>query len=237
VAVLLAGAVAAVVQAVLSSATEPVINRVLIKRMTVSEAFRDHLKDANLLQFFGASLSSNLLKKPTFELTVMIAGLLPLGTVATRGFFVALLFTTATLPVTNLKFWMSLQMPVSEAMRLNMLYKAYAPTLARDVAYATARGLAMQALLASDGQSDIVVIFLSVLLGCFLASPFNEWRGYCLQDEVALSAWDFFKPVDVLRSSSLGAFNQALSLAAGYWLSTVVLGFGGPAAALAPSGR
>jgi hypothetical protein len=189
-----------------------------------------------VLKFFSASLSSNLLKKPLFELTVMIAGLLPWGTVATRGFLVALLHTTVTLPATNLKFWMSLQIPVSEAMQLKMLYKAYAPTLLRDIVYATARSFVMQ-LLPCDGQSDIVVIFLSVLIGCLLASPFNEWRGYFLQDEVALSVRDFFKPADVLRSSSLGAFNQALSLAAGYWLSTFVLGFRGPAAALAPGGR
>jgi hypothetical protein len=216
-----AGAIAAAVQATFSSVTEPVINRILMKRMTFREAVRD-VRDANLLTFFSASLSSNLVKKPLFEFVVALAALLPSTTVTSQGMLIGALFATATLPITNFKFWMSLQMPLHEALRVNMLYKAYVPTLLRDGVYAAVR--MTWPSLGCAGVAGPQLVFCSVFAGCLVSAPLNEVRGYLLQPEgKKLPFAEFFEPRGFLRSSIMGALSQAFSLSAGYWMSACVL--------------
>merc|ERR1719464_2407899 len=60
------GATAAMVAAVLSACTEPIVNRLLVKRMTFGEAWKEI--DFELIsRFFLTTLPTNLLLFPLFE--------------------------------------------------------------------------------------------------------------------------------------------------------------------------
>merc|ERR1712099_28369 len=61
-----AGAVASVIQAALSAVGEPIVNRVLVKRMKIMEAIND-VSPAMMLDFFKTTLTTNFLKFPFFE--------------------------------------------------------------------------------------------------------------------------------------------------------------------------
>jgi len=61
-----AGAVASVIQAALSAVGEPIVNRVLVKRMAVMDAIRD-VSPMMMLNFFKTTLTTNFLKFPFFE--------------------------------------------------------------------------------------------------------------------------------------------------------------------------
>lgn len=219
-----AGAVAAVVQAMLSAVTEPIVNRVLVKRMKVADAMAE-LTPAMIGTFFATTISTNLLKFPLFEAVSMFMHYLPNYSNIVRGIVVGFVFTTSTLPITNFRYRMSIQTPI-EAMKPGVLYQAYLPTVVRDMVYAISRyALTAALLLKFTGLSphSPVMLFSVVLGGCIISAPFNEIRGFLLQSAgKKMTFSEFFKPANFVRSTSLGALNQAIAVATGYWLTPIV---------------
>merc|ERR1719362_2286002 len=88
-----AGMVASVVSAILAAFTEPIMNRVLVKRMTLKEALAE-MSPALVLSFFRTTISTNLLKFPLFEAVSMFLSLLPNMNNIVRGLIVGFIFTT-----------------------------------------------------------------------------------------------------------------------------------------------
>jgi hypothetical protein len=220
-----AGAVAAVVQALLSAVTEPIVNRVLVKRMKVADAIAE-LTPAMIGTFFATTISTNLLKFPLFEAVTMFMRYMPNYSNLVRGLVVGFVFTTSTLPITNFRYRMSIQTPVSEAIKPGVLYQAYLPTVVRDMVYAIARYALTAAILlrwTNLDPSSPAMLFCVVLGGCIISAPFNEIRGFLLQSAgKKMTFREFFKPVNFVRSTSLGALNQAIAVATGYWLTPIV---------------
>jgi len=210
-----AGAVASVIQAALSAVGEPIVNRVLVKRMKIRDAIND-VSPAMMIDFFKTTLATNFLKFPFFEAINAFCACLPISP-SVRGIFTGFVFTTATLPVTNYRYRKSMQLEVN----WSNIYEAYFPTVIRDIVYGICRNYctiwtlaAMPAWKAADPQ----VLFIVVILGCLGSAPFNEWRGFLLQSKgQELTFKEFFKPSNFVRSTALGAIKQGLALAVGYW--------------------
>merc|ERR1712151_883277 len=99
-----AGAVASVIQAALSAVGEPIVNRVLVKRMKIMEAINDVSPQT--------MLATNFLKFPFFEAINAFCAALPISP-SIRGVFTGFVFTTATLPVTNYRYRKSMQLEVN----------------------------------------------------------------------------------------------------------------------------
>jgi len=218
-----AGAVASVIQAALSAVGEPIVNRVLVKRMKVMDAIND-VSPAMMLDFFKTTLATNFLKFPFFEAINAFCACLPINP-SVRGFITGMVFTTATLPVTNYRYRKSMQLEVN----WGNIYEAYLPTLIRDIVYGIARNYCTIFTLAMNPLwkvQDPQVLFIVVILGCLISAPFNEWRGFLLQSKgQELTFQDFFKPSNFVRSTSLGALKQGLALAVGYWCAPPVKAF------------
>jgi len=210
-----AGAVASVIQAILSAVGEPIINKVLVERMPVMEACRA-VTPQQMLKFLKTTLITNFLKFPFFEAVNAFMAMMPLGS-SIRGLVTGVVFTSATLPVTNYRFRKSMNQPVN----WNNIYEAYAPTVIRDVVYGIARNFCTAwtlALAPSWTATSAQTLFIVVILACLISAPFNEWRGYLLQSKgKEMTFKEFFKPSNFVRSTALGAFKQGLSLAVGYW--------------------
>jgi hypothetical protein len=210
-----AGAVASVIQAALSAVGEPIVNRVLVKRMKIMEAIND-VSAAQMLNFFKTTLATNFLKFPFFEAINAFCAAFPISPTF-RGIFTGFVFTTATLPVTNYRYRKSMDLEVNWA----NIYEAYPPTVIRDIVYGIARNYCTIGVLALNTNWTITspeVLFIVVILGCLISAPFNEWRGYLLQSKgQELTFKEFFKPSNFIRSTSLGAIKQGLALALGYW--------------------
>jgi len=223
-----AGAVAAVVQALLSAVTEPIVNRVLVKRMKVADAIAE-LTPAMIGTFFATTISTNLLKFPLFEAVSMFMSYMPNYSNVMRGLVVGFVFTTSTLPITNFRYRMSIQTPVADAIKPGVLYQAYLPTVVRDMIYAIARYALTAAILLRFthlNPSSPTMLFSVVLGGCIISAPFNEIRGFLLQSAgKKMTFSEFFKPVNFIRSTSLGALNQAIAVATGYWLTPIVANY------------
>lgn len=179
-----------------------------------------------ILGFFTTTMSTNLLKFPLFEAVSMFLSLLPNMSNVLRGLIVGFIFTTATLPITNFRYRMSIQTPVSEALQPGLLYQAYLPTVVRDMVYAVGRNTLTALMLAKFtglSASSPSLMFPVVIGACVLSAPFNEIRGFLLQSgSKKLSFQEFFKPVNFLRSTSLGALNMGVSVATGYFLTPIV---------------
>eukprot|EP00403_Amphidinium_massartii_P022629 CAMPEP_0178402200 /NCGR_PEP_ID=MMETSP0689_2-20121128/16711_1 /TAXON_ID=160604 /ORGANISM="Amphidinium massartii, Strain CS-259" /LENGTH=319 /DNA_ID=CAMNT_0020023077 /DNA_START=77 /DNA_END=1036 /DNA_ORIENTATION=+ len=210
-----AGAVASIIQAALSAVGEPIVNRVLVKRMKIMEAIND-VSPAMMLNFFKTTLATNFLKFPFFEAINAFCACLPLpGSV--RGFVTGFVFTSATLPVTNYRYRKSMDLEVN----WGNLYEAYLPTVIRDIVYGIARNYCTTWCLGLNSAwtaASPTVLFIVVILGCLISAPFNEWRGFLLQSKgQELTFSEFFKPANFVRSTSLGALKQGLALAVGYW--------------------
>jgi len=210
-----AGAVASVIQAALSAVGEPIVNRVLVKRMKIMDAIND-VSAAQMLNFFKTTLATNFLKFPFFEAINAFCAAFPISPTY-RGIFTGFVFTTATLPVTNYRYRKSMDLEVNWA----NIYEAYPPTVIRDIVYGIARNYCTIAVLGLNSAWSITspeVLFIVVILGCIISAPFNEWRGYLLQSKgQELTFKEFFKPSNFVRSTSLGAIKQGLALALGYW--------------------
>merc|ERR1712176_1403664 len=203
-----AGAVASVIQAALSAVGEPIVNRVLVKRMKIMEAIND-VSPAMMLDFFKTTLVTNFLKFPFFEAINAFCAALPISP-SIRGVFTGFVFTTATLPVTNYRYRKSMDLEVNWA----NIYEAYFPTVIRDIVYGIARNyctIGVMALQPSWTPATPQCLFIVVILGCLISAPFNEWRGYLLQSKgQELTFSEFFKPSNAARSTLLGAFKQGL---------------------------
>jgi hypothetical protein len=220
-----AGAVASVIQAALSAVGEPIVNRVLVRRMAVMDAIKD-VSPAQMLNFFKTTLTTNFLKFPFFEVITAFCLCLPIPA-AVRGIVTGFVFSTITLPVTNFRYRKSMELPVE----WGNIYEAYAPTVIRDMAYAVARNyMTIWAIKAypSLTPASPSLLFPIVIGACLFSAPFNEWRGYLLQSKgKKLSFEEFFKPSNFVRSTSLGAIKQGVALAIGYWCAPPVKAFVG----------
>jgi len=210
-----AGAVASVIQAALSAVGEPIVNRVLVKRMKVMDAIRD-VSPMMMLRFFKTTLTTNFLKFPFFEAINMFLQCFPINP-SIRGLITGMVFTSATLPVTNFRYRKSMELPVN----WGNIYEAYPPTVIRDIVYGIARNYMTLFALHKYPHLNVAspqLLFVVVIGACLISAPFNEWRGYLLQSKgQEITFNEFFKPSNFIRSTSLGAVKQGLALALGYW--------------------
>jgi len=212
-----AGVIGATIAALLAAFTEPVLNRVMGRRMTIKEAWRD-VKLGDIMRYFRTTLGTNLFKFPFFEAVNTITYSLSSIPVLVRGVVAAVIYTSAMLPLANYRYAMSLQMEV----RLGMLYQAYWPTLLRDVIYGITRTQIMAQLIQADplfaattgGRS--INTFIAVAVACICSAPGNELRAYHLQPkETWLPPAEFFKVARFLRSTLFGAGIVSVSLGLG----------------------
>ena len=134
-----------------------------------------------------------------------------------------MVFTSCTLPLTNYRYCKSMGLPVDS----NALFKAYLPTVLRDIVYGIARNFMQGTLNASFPElakttfGRFIIMFCTVAFSCVISAPGNEYRGYCLQPpERRKSFSQFFKPQNFIRSTSVGALIMSTSLGMG----TVITG-------------
>merc|ERR1712151_1162545 len=78
-------------------------------------------------------------------------------------------------------------------------------------------GGALNSALAPEGAFGKAAVFgIVVLAACIISSPGNEWRGYTLQPkDKKLPFAVYFKPVNYLRSTGIGASIMGISLFVG----------------------
>jgi len=210
------GAVGALVAASLSAVTEPIVNSLLVKRSSVSEAVKE-LDPERVKNFLKTTLATNFIKFPFFEVTNIIMQGVDLPPTA-RGAALGTVFCTTTLPITNYRFRKSMDLPITAA----NLYQAYLPTVLRDILYGIVRNkvgafmLGLNPERANTNAGRFMNMFVTVAAACVLSAPGNEFRGYCLQNPAKKQSMvDFFQPAKFIRSTSVGAFIMALSLGIG----------------------
>merc|ERR1719413_226443 len=208
------GATAATVAAVLSAVTEPIVNRLLVKRMTFSQAYSE-ITFKLVSNFFLTTFPTNMLKFPVFEIINMALTFTSLAG-SVRGIVNGWLFCTIMLPVTNYRFRKSMGWEINPA----LLYQAYVPTVARDIIYGWARGIvggALNSAFAPETAFGKAAVFgLVVFAACIISSPGNEWRGYTLQPkDRKLPFGEYFKPVNYVRSTGVGATIMGIALSVG----------------------
>jgi len=210
------GAVGALVAALLSSVTEPIVNNVLVNRVPLSAALQE-LDPEKIKAFLKTTLSTNFIKFPFFEATnVVMSGIEVSGTA--RGALTGTIFCTTTLPITNYRFRKSMGMPITAS----SLYQAYPATVLRDILYGIVRNKVMTFMVglnperAGTNFGRVLNMFVTVIMSCVLSAPGNELRGYCLQPaNRALPFQEFFKPEKFVRSTSIGALIMGISLSIG----------------------
>lgn len=137
---------------------------------------------------------------------------------AARGAVTGAVFTTATLPITNYRFCKSMGIPVD----FGGLYKAYLPTVLRDVVYGMCRQT-MGAHLAKtfpelqkSARGRFTLTFFTVLASCLISAPGNEVRGYYLQPPSRrLPVREFFQPARFARSTVIGGLIMSTALGVG----------------------
>jgi len=197
-----------------------VVNRILVQRISVMQSIKE-MDVEKSKKFFRTTLPTNFLKFPLFEAVNAAMQLVPAPD-AIKGAVTGIVFTTATLPVTNYRFCKSMDLPVDKS----ALFKAYLPTVLRDVLYGIARNKLQTAmrlafpLLMMSGPGRAALLFPVVFGACILSSPGNELRGYYLQPpEKRLGVKAFFKPVNYARSTIAGATIMAISLSTGSLLT------------------
>ena len=206
------GAAGAVIGAFLAAVSDPITNRLLVKRMTLAEALAD-VEISACIEYFKTTLPTNFIKFPVFEVLNTLTQQLP---PQSRGIVAGVVFTPATLPLTNFRFAKSMNQEIST----NALFKAYIPTVARDVVYAQARNWFSGKIsekfptLTSTAEGKVLSMFLTVVFACLVSSPGNEWRGYSLQPEGPnrKSPAEFFQLPRYLRSTIVGALVMGTSL-------------------------
>eukprot|EP00930_Biecheleria_cincta_P013090 TRINITY_DN1184_c0_g2_i1.p1 TRINITY_DN1184_c0_g2~~TRINITY_DN1184_c0_g2_i1.p1 ORF type:complete len:283 (+),score=64.66 TRINITY_DN1184_c0_g2_i1:76-924(+) len=210
------GAVGAVVAANLSAVTEPIVNAMLVKRITFAEALKE-LDPQKIAKYLQTTLATNFIKFPFFEVTNMLVGGIELPPTL-KGALTGTVFCTATLPITNYRFRKSMDMEITAS----SLYQAYGPTVLRDIIYGIARNKVMPLMvglnpdMANTNLGRFVNMFVTVIAACVISAPGNELRGYCLQPKDRAQAFaDFFQPAKFVRSTSVGAVIMAISLGVG----------------------
>ena len=211
------GSVAAVVGAGLGAVAEPIVNTVLVKRVPVNVALKEFSPQRAWKMFYQATLPTNMIKFPFYEVINMMLKEIALPETG-RGAITGAIFTTATLPLGNYRFMKSMQIEVT----MEGLWKAYLPTLLRDVIYGIVRSNLSSAIdrgfpsLKHTAAGRFLAMFLTGLTACVISSPGNELRGYCLQPPGKFQGFaEFFQPQKYVRSTSVGATNLALSLGTG----------------------
>lgn len=211
------GAVGAVVAASLSAVTEPVVNNLLVNRVTLPQAIKE-LDPKKIRSYLNTTLATNFIKFPFFEATNIIMQGIDLPPTA-RGAALGTVFCTTTLPITNYRFRKSMNLPVN----MGDLYQAYLPTVLRDIIYGIVRnkvGATMVTLLGKDvantNMGRFINMFATVMAACVISAPGNELRGYYLQPANKRQSFvDFFQPAKFVRSTSVGALIMSISLAIG----------------------
>jgi hypothetical protein len=208
------GATAAMVAAILSAVTEPLVNRLLVKRMTFAQAYSE--LSLNLVaNFFLTTFPTNMLKFPAFEvINIMLSFTSLAGSV--RGVVNGLLFCTIMLPVTNYRFRKSMGWEIKPS----LLYQAYIPTVARDIIYGFARAYVGSMITGSWSPEGVVgkafQFGVVIWAACIISSPCNEWRGYTLQPPDRKLPFNvYFKPINYLRSTGIGASIMGIALMMG----------------------
>jgi len=211
------GAVGAMVGASLSAVTEPVVNKVLVERKPVNVALKEHTMD-KIMRFFATTVPTNFIKFPFFEVVNVIMGSVEVPA-AIKGTVTGIVFTSATLPVTNYRFKKSMNQPIDG---IQTLYQAYLPTVGRDIVYGIVRNKVTAWLMARDKavmstpRGRAKAMFLTVLAACVCSAPGNELRGYVLQPKGREKPFlEFFDPVKTVRSTTIGGIIMATSLAIG----------------------
>lgn len=205
------GCTAALVAAILSAMCEPLVNRLLVKRMTVAQAYSE-VTFSLVANFFLTTFPTNMLKFPVFEIinrAMMFTDLSP----GVSGLISGWLFCTIMLPVTNYRFRKSMGWEI----KASLLYQAYVPTVARDIIYGWARGLAntyLQDTIAPTTFTHKAMVFgLTIWVSCIISSPCNEWRGYTLQPpDKKLPFNIYFKPINYARSTGIGSSIMGIAL-------------------------
>jgi hypothetical protein len=208
------GATAAMVAAILSACTEPLVNRLLVKRMTFGQAWAE-MTFAATAKFFLTTFPTNMLKFPAFEVINMVLSFTSM-TGAVRGVVNGFFFCTLMLPVTNYRFRKSMGWEIKPA----LLYQAYVPTVARDIVYGWARGVVGGLIMSSFAPETFfqkcLIFGITIWAACIISSPCNEWRGYTLQPPgKALPFKEYFKPVNYARSTGIGATIMGIALMIG----------------------
>ena len=189
-------------------------NTDLVKRMTFSAAFND-VSFQLVSNFFLTTFPTNMLKFPMFEMINMILSFTDLSG-SVRGIVNGFLFCTMMLPVTNYRFRKSMGWPITAA----DLYTAYIPTVARDIVYGWARGfvggILTGALQPESAVGKAFAFGVTIFAACIISSPGNEWRGYTLQPkDRKLPFAEYFKPVNYVRSTGVGATIMGIALSVG----------------------
>lgn len=208
------GATAAMIAALLSAVSEPIVNRLLVKRMTFSQAYKE--VSFNLVfNFFLTTFPTNMLKFPVFEVINMALQFTSLSGSA-RGILSGFLFCTVMLPVTNYRFRKSMGWEI----KIDLLYQAYIPTVARDIVYGWARSCVGGMIVSSVCPETFFLkafwFGVTVWAACIISSPGNEWRGYTLQPkDRKLPFAEYFKPVNYARSTGIGAAIMGIALMVG----------------------
>jgi hypothetical protein len=162
-------------------------------------------------------VGTNLAKFPFFEMVSVALGDTDLPPTQ-KGALLGAVFTTVTLPITNYRYCKSVGLPVE----VGALYKAYLPTVLRDIVYGICRNNVSQWLLARNPDLNktawgrFSLMFLTVFASCVISAPGNEVRGYYLQPaNKRLPVSEFFKADRFVRSTSIGAVIMSVALGVG----------------------
>ena len=101
-------------------------------------------------------------------------------------------------------------------------YKAYLPTVMRDVVYGIVRQTATRSIMANSpdvmktNAGKFYAAFMAVLAACVISAPGNEVRGYYLQPEgKRLPVSQFFQPIRFMRSTVVGALIMSTAMGTG----------------------
>lgn len=218
------GAVGALVGGSLAAVVEPVVNDVLVNRKPVMNAVSEHSLE-KIIKFFSTTIGTNFIKFPFFEVVNMIMNSVELPATI-RGTVTGLVFTTATLPITNYRFKKSMNLPIPSFLEL---YQAYLPTAGRDVLYGIARNnmmgwiTARNPKLMSTPAGRARAMFMTVLFSCIVSAPGNEYRGFVLQPKGREKPFlEFFDPTKTVRSTTIGGLIMSTSLATGVFATPYV---------------
>jgi len=210
------GAVGAVVAASLSSVTEPVVNNILVNRVSLAQALQA-LDAKKVVSFLKTTLATNFIKFPFFEATNVIMSGVDLPPTL-RGAVTGSVFCTTTLPITNYRFRKSMNLAITPG----NLYQAYLPTVLRDILYGIVRNKVMAFMVslapekAGTNSKRFINMFATVMAACVLSAPGNELRGYCLQPPDRRQSFGvFFQPQKFARSTVIGALIMSISLGVG----------------------
>lgn len=155
---------------------------------------------------------TNFIKFPFYEVTNVLINNVAVPP-QVQGAVTGAVFCTLCLPITNYRFYKSVGLPVDVA----NLYKAYIPTVLRDMAYGVARNWITRWLSARYPTIGVFArSFLATLFACLASAPFNEIRGYYLQPVTARKPPSvFFQPPKFFRSTCVGALIMATALGVG----------------------